>query len=141
MKSILVAAAVMALASPVFAEGDPAAGEVQFNRQCVACHVVQNDAGETLAGRTARTGPNLFGISGRSLGAVEGYRYGDAIVALGETGVVWNEDVFVSYAQNPTAYLRQALQDNRARGKMAYQVRDAQQAADIWAFLATVGIE
>ncbi|KJZ19440.1 c-type cytochrome [Loktanella sp. S4079] len=138
MKTLTVAAALTAIASAAVAEGDVAAGEQQFNRQCVACHVVRSDSGELLAGRTARTGPNLYAIDGRVLGTVEGFRYGDAIVDLGATGVRWNEDVFVAYVQNPTGYLREALDDRRARGKMAYQVRDAQQAQDIYAYLRAV---
>ena len=141
MKSISVAATLAALATSAFAEGDVAAGEEQFNRQCVACHVVRNDEGEVLAGRTARTGPNLFGIEGRALGSVDGFRYGDAIVTLGEAGTTWSEETFVAYVQNPTGYLRDALDNNRARGKMAYQVRDAQQAADIYAYLVAVSAE
>ncbi|MDO6590489.1 cytochrome C [Loktanella sp. D2R18] len=138
MKTITLAATLAALASPVLAEGDAAAGEQQFNRQCVACHVVRDDAGEVLAGRNARTGPNLYGIDGRVLAAIEDFRYGDALVALGETSATWDEESFVAYVQNPTAYLREATGDGRARGKMAYQVRDAQQAADIYAFLGTL---
>ena len=141
MKSISVAATLAALATSAFAEGDVAAGEEQFNRQCVACHVVRNDEGEVLAGRTARTGPNLFGIEGRALGSVDGFRYGDAIVTLGESGTTWSEETFVAFVQNPTGYLREALDNNRARGKMAYQVRDEQQAADIYAYLVAVSAE
>jgi cytochrome c len=141
MKIITIAATLAAFASPVLAEGDAAAGEEQFDRQCVACHVVRDDAGEVLAGRSARTGPNLYAIEGRVFGAVEDFRYGDAIIALGEAGTAWDEESFVAYVQNPTAYLREATEDRRARGKMAYQVRDPQQAADIYAFLATFGAE
>jgi cytochrome c len=141
MKTITIAATLAAFASPVLAEGDAAAGEEQFDRQCVACHVVRDDAGEVLAGRSARTGPNLYAIEGRVFGAVEDFRYGDAIIALGEAGTAWDEESFVAYVQNPTAYLREATEDRRARGKMAYQVRDPQQAADIYAFLATFGAE
>ena len=139
MKAMTIAATLVAFASPALAEGDVAAGEQQFNRQCVACHVVRDDAGAVLAGRSARTGPNLYGIDGRTLGAIVDFRYGDAVVALGETGATWDEASFIAYVQNPTAYLRDATGDGRARGKMAYQVRDPQQAADIYAFLATFG--
>lgn len=137
MKNFTMLAALAAMASPAFAEGDVAAGEEQFNRQCVSCHIVQNANGEVLAGRTARTGPNLFGLAGGKIGAVEGFRYGDSIIALGEAGAVWDENSFVAYVQNPTGYLREALDDSRARGKMAYQVRDEGQAEDIYAYLAT----
>ena len=143
MKKFALAAALSVLAAPAFAEthastqGDAAAGEEQFNRQCVACHVVQNDAGEVLAGRNAQVGPNLYGVAGRTLGSVPDYAYGDAIVALGETGEIWTEENFVGYVQDPTGWLREKLDDRRARGKMAYQVRDEAQAYDLYAFLAT----
>ncbi len=60
------------------ASGDAAAGEEAF-QQCISCHVVVNDAGETLAGRNAKTGPNLYGIAGGAIGAVEDFRYGNGI--------------------------------------------------------------
>ena len=144
---LLSIAAVAVLAGPAFADGhtssqgDAAAGEEQFNRQCVACHVVQDAAGEVLAGRNAKTGPNLFGVAGRTLGTVEGFRYGDSIVELGETGFGWTEESFVGYVQNPTDWLRNELDDRRARARMAYQVREEAQAYDLYAFLATFAAE
>lgn len=144
MKTISIAAVLGLLAAPAFAEshamefqGDAAAGEEQFNRQCVACHVVQNDDGEVLAGRNAKTGPNLYQVAGRTLGSVEGFRYGDPIVELGEAGAIWTEANFVGYVQDPTDWLREKLDDRRARGKMAYQVRDEGEAYDLYAYLAT----
>lgn len=143
MTKLKLAAAFAILASPALADGhastqgDVEAGEQQFNRQCVACHVVADAGGNVLAGRNAKTGPNLYGIAGRQLGSVDGFRYGDSIVELGETGEVWTEESFVGYVQNPTGWLREKLDDRRARGKMAYQVRSADDAYDLYAFLAT----
>ena len=143
MKKFTIATAFAVLSAPAFADGhaatvgDAAAGEEQFNRQCVACHVVADASGEVLAGRNARTGPNLYGIAGRQIGAVEDFRYGDAIVELGEMGTVWTEESFVGYVQDPTGWLRETLEDRRARGKMAYQVRQEDQAYDLYAYLAT----
>jgi cytochrome c len=139
-------AAVMAItAAPVLAEshasGDSANGEAIFNRQCVSCHVVQNEAGEVLAGRNAKTGPNLFHAVGRQPGTYPDFAYGDAMVAYGETGVVWEEENFVGYVQDPTDFLRTALDDRRARGKMAFQLRSATDAADVYAYLATFATE
>ncbi|MGJ8612045.1 MAG: c-type cytochrome [Octadecabacter sp.] len=139
MSKFIYAVAAAAFAAPALAEGDAAAGEQQFNRQCVACHIVADENGDVLAGRSARTGPNLYGIAGRQLGAIEGFRYGDAIIDLGETGATWNEAGFVAYVQDPVGWLRAELDDNRARGKMAYRVRNEQDALDIYAFLATLG--
>ncbi|MGR3465118.1 c-type cytochrome [Limimaricola sp.] len=114
---------------------DIANGEVQFGRQCVACHVVRDPEGRVLAGRNARTGPNLHGLEGRVMGSVEGFRYGDALDEMQARGVTWNEERFLGYVQDPTAWLRAELDDRRARGKMAYRVRDPQDAADIYAYL------
>lgn len=145
MKKMTLVAAFGLLAAPAFAEshmaelqGDPAAGEEAFGRQCVACHVVVNDEGETLAGRNARTGPNLYGVAGRQVGSVEDFRYSDDLVQVGAEdglGWEWNEERFVSYVQDPTGWLREVLESRRARGKMAYQVRDEQEAYDLYAFL------
>lgn len=132
--------ALALLGTPVLAqEGDVAAGETAFARQCVSCHVVEDPSGEVLAGRTARTGPNLYGLAGRVPGSVEGYAYSDAMVAYGATGAVWEEAAFVPYVQDPTGFLRDALEDPRARGKMAYRVRDEGDARDLWAYLAAFG--
>lgn len=147
MKKFTIAAAFAVLAAPAFADGhastqgDAAAGEEQFNRQCVACHVVADASGEVLAGRNAKTGPNLYGLGGRALGSVEGFRYGDSIVELGEAGTVWTEETFVGYVQDPTQWLRDTLDNRRARGKMAYKVREEAQAYDLYAFLSTFAAE
>lgn len=142
MTKFIYAVAATMLTTPVFAQGNEAtgdaeAGETLFNRQCVACHVVSNADGEVLAGRNARTGPNLFNLAGRSLGAMDGFRYSDPIVELGAAGEVWTEEGFVAYVQDPTSWLRETLGDDRARGKMAYRVRDSEDAVNIYAFLAT----
>lgn len=135
-------------------EADVANGESEFARQCVSCHVITDESGEVLAGRAGRTGPNLHGVIGRQPGTVEDFRYSDAIAAYGElapaddktgtapTGdeletVVWANDNTAAYLQDPTSFLREALDDPRARSKMAYKVRDEQTAVDITAYLAT----
>ena len=101
MKNFTIAAALAILAAPAFAQdltttlGDAANGEEQFNRQCVACHMVADADGNVLAGRNARTGPNQYGLIGRVLGSNEDFKYSDGLVALGEAGEVWNEANFV----------------------------------------------
>jgi len=123
------------------ASGDAAAGEEAFG-QCVTCHVIVDAEGETIAGRNARTGPNLYGVVGRTAGVVEGFRYGNSLVEAGEAGLVWDEASFVAYVQDPNGFLREYLDNRRARGKMAYQVRGADaatEAANLYAYLASVG--
>ncbi len=144
MTKLALSAAFALIAAPAFAQdmvGDAAAGETEFGRQCVTCHIVANDDGEVLAGRNANIGPNLHGVVGRQPGSVEDFRYGDALVALGETEVVWTEETLAAYVQDTTGYLRAELDDPRARSKMTYKVRDEQTALDISAYLATFSPE
>jgi cytochrome c len=138
MKYLTLAAGLALTAAPAFAEGDVAAGEEAFNRQCVSCHVIVSDTGEEIAGRGSETGPNLYGVVGRTPGSYPDFEYGDDMIAYGETGVVWEEATLVAYLQDPTDFLREALDDRRARGKMAFQVRDEEDAINIYAYLASV---
>ena len=141
MTKFSMAIAATFLAVPAFAEshasGDPAAGADAFS-QCQACHVVRNDAGETLAGRNAKSGPNLWAIAGSKAGAVEGFRYGKSIVEAGEAGLVWDEANFVAYVSDPTGFLRTYLDDSKARGKMSFRVRKEEDAVNLYAYLASL---
>ncbi|WP_113910786.1 c-type cytochrome [Roseovarius dicentrarchi] len=137
-------AAALLLSAPAFAatdgesaapSGDIAAGEAAFAKQCVTCHVVKTDDGETLAGNRAVVGPNLYGITGGPVAAVEGFRYGKPMVEAGETDVIWDEENFVAYVQDPSDWLKTTLDTNKARSKMAWKVRDPQEAADLYAYL------
>lgn len=139
MRLILTALAISSLSAPAFA-GDIEAGARTFN-QCQTCHVVQNDAGEVLAGRNSKTGPNLYGLPGRVVGGLEGFAYGDSIVAVGAAGQVWDEENFVEYVQDPAKYLKTKLGDDKARSKMAFKVRNADDAANLWAFIASLSPE
>jgi len=143
MKTLNIAAALTLLAAPAFADGhaatgDAAAGQEQFERQCVSCHVIADADGNVLAGRAAKTGPNLYGMAGKQPGAVEGFRYGDDLVAYGEAGNVWVEETFVAWIMDPTGFIREATENRRARAKMSYKVRDEQQAKDIYAYVASI---
>lgn len=132
------------LATPVAAQdaaGDADAGEALFDRQCTACHVVRNEQGEVLAGRNAKTGPNLHGVVGAAPGSQHEFAYSRSLVAYGESGATWGEDNTVEFVQDPTGHLREALDDPRARSKMAYKVRGEEGALDIYAFLATFSAE
>lgn len=137
MRLALAIGAVVALSPVAAMAGDPAAGATAFNSQCATCHVVTNEAGEVLAGRNGRQGPNLYGVIGRQAGIIEGFRYGASIVEAGTAGLVWDEETFVAYVQNPNTFLRTYLNNNRARGNMSFQVRNEATARDLYAFLAT----
>ena len=142
MKLTVTIATMAMLAAPAFAEshvsGDASAGESVFN-QCQACHVVKNDEGETLAGRAGRTGPNLYGIEGRTAGSVEDFRYSGSMVDAGDAGLIWDEENFVAYVQDPTGFLRTYLDDSGARGKMAFKLRSEDDAKNVYAYIVSLG--
>jgi cytochrome c len=138
MKNLTLAAALALMSAPAFAEGDAAAGEEAFGRQCVTCHVIVDAAGVEIAGRGADTGPNLYGVIGRIPGTAADFEYGDDMVEYGGQGIAWDEATFTAYVQDPTDFLREVLDNRRARGKMAFQVRSEEEAADIYAYLVSV---
>ncbi|MGY6547583.1 MAG: c-type cytochrome [Roseinatronobacter sp.] len=116
--------------------GDVEAGASAFTSQCQNCHNVVNEAGDVLAGRpNIRTGPNLYGVLGRQAGT-EDFRYGASLVEAGEAGLVWDEANMVPYLVDPTSFLRETLDNNRARSQMSFRVRDEATAENIIAFLA-----
>ncbi|WP_342707407.1 c-type cytochrome [Jannaschia pohangensis] len=139
IRSLTIAAAVL-VAAPAFADGhlaatgDAAEGESAF-RQCQSCHVVENGDGEVLAGRNGRTGPNLYGVVGRTAGTVEGFAYSDLMIAAGEAGMIYDEANFVPYVMDPTEHLREASGES-GRGKMSFKVRKEEDAINLYAFLA-----
>ena len=141
MKFAIACATTVLLAAPAFADahlaatGDAAAGEKAF-RQCQSCHVVQGPDGEILAGNAAQTGPNLYGVVGRTAGSVEGFRYSDLMLAAGEAGMIYDEANFVPYVMDPTAHLQEVSGDTSGRSKMSYKVRKEEDAVNLYAYLA-----
>jgi cytochrome c len=121
------------------ASGDAAAGESNF-RQCTTCHGIASPDGDVIH-RVMPTGPNLWGVAGRTAGAQEDYRrYSNAMQAAGEEhGIVWTEENFVAYVNDPTGYLREVTGDDRARSNMNHRLRGS--AEDLYAYLAQFGPE
>ena len=72
-------------------------GENVF-KKCKACHQV----GE---GAKNRTGPELNAIVGRTVGAVEGFRYSPPMADLGATGAAWTPESLAEFLANPKGYL------------------------------------
>jgi cytochrome c len=111
-------------------------GERLF-RDCTICHSVVDETGTAIV-RGGRTGPNLYGVIGRHAGSVPGFHYSSSMAEAGRRGLRWNEADFVVYVRDATAFLRDRLDAPDARGKMAYKLRDADKARDVWAYLEHV---
>jgi cytochrome c len=139
---LTIAAFTLALAgAPVLAQdaptGDAEAGAKVFNK-CQTCHVIVNDAGEVLAGKAGKTGPNLHAMPGRLAGTYPEFKYGESIVALGATGFVWNEADFVSYLADPAKFLKEKTGDTKAKSKMSFKLGKEDEAKNVWAYIVSL---
>ena len=109
----------VAIASGTAWAGDPAAGKTVF-RKCSACH--------SLEPGKKKVGPSLHGVSGRTAGTLEGFRYSKAMKAYGESGVVWTEATLDTYLAAPRKVVKGT--------KMAFPgLKTEKQRADVIAYL------
>ena len=132
MKSLLTAAFVLC-AAPVFA-GDAAVGEKEFNK-CKSCHGLTAADG-TVVVKGGKTGPDLFGIVGKQVASDDSFKYGDGIIAVGATGMVWDEASLAAYMTDPAVWLKDQTGDAAAKSKMTFKLRA--KAEDVAAYLATM---
>ncbi|PTQ71410.1 c-type cytochrome [Celeribacter persicus] len=123
------AAALLATSAAAVA-GDPDKGAKDFNK-CKACHMIVSDAGETIV-KGGKTGPNLYGVIGRPVASYPDFKYGDGILAVGATGMVWTEELITEYAVDPTKFID--THGGSGRSKMTFKLKDA---SDVVAYLAT----
>ena len=135
MKKLAIMAAVAALtATPVFAEGDIEKGEKAF-KKCKACHLIASE--DEVLFKGGKTGPNLYGIVGRTMGSQEGFKYGTGLVAANEAGLVWDEEALTTYVVNPKVFVQEVTGDSGVKSKMTFKLKKG--GEDVAAFLASVG--
>jgi len=84
----------MGLATPTLADGDAAAGKKVF-RKCMACHQLKEGVN--------RVGPSLHGVIRREAGAVDGFKYSDAMKG---SGVTWTQENLDAYLENPRKFVK-----------------------------------
>lgn len=136
MLKYLVAAAIAVSANSAMAAGHVAEGEKITAKKCKACHMISD--GDNVILKGGRTGPNLFGVIGRQAGTEEGFKYGDDLVAAGEAGLVWDEQTLSDYIADPRAFLREYLDDGKAKSRMSFKLRKDDERAAVAAYLASI---
>ena len=75
-----------------------AAGEKVF-KKCKSCHQVG-------AGAKNRSGPQLNGLMGRAIGAVDGFKYSNVFQAALDEGRVWDEASLAEFLTKPKEYMK-----------------------------------
>ncbi|MEM9434280.1 MAG: cytochrome c family protein [Pseudomonadota bacterium] len=104
----------------VLASADPAKGEKVFAK-CKACHKLENGANGT--------GPHLFGVVGRTIGAEAGFGYSGAMAAVAE---FWTPENLNGFLESPKGW---------APGtKMGFAgLKKVDDRANLIAYLETIG--
>ncbi len=129
------------LSTQAMAAGDPAKGEMLYNR-CSSCHAIIKDDEVLVKGGI--TGPNLYGVVGRVAGTETDYLNGserlpigmftDDMIRAGQEGLVWTEDTIAAYSKDPIGFIKAYLNDDTARPNMSIKLKTG--AEDIAAYLA-----
>jgi len=131
--STILVSAGLALSSPAFAEGDIEAGKKTF-KKCKSCHMIAD--GDNVILKGGKTGPNLYGIIGKAAGTQEGFKYSKSLLAAAEAGLIWDEEQFSTFVQNPSKHLKAYLDDSKAKSKMTLKLKKGME--DVYAYLASV---
>lgn len=76
---------------------DAAAGEKVFTK-CKVCHIADEDKN--------KVGPSLHGVMGRTAGTHPDFKYSEAMVAAGKSGVKWDEPTLTTYLHDPKAMVK-----------------------------------
>ncbi len=124
---LLLGLALALSAGQALAAGDAGKGEKVF-KKCKACH--------SLAGGKNKVGPSLAGIVGRKAGSAAKYKYSKSLKAAAAKGLTWDEASLGKYLANPKTYLREYLDDKKAKSKMAFKLRKDGDRDNVIAFLA-----
>jgi cytochrome c len=121
LMTAIVAVGLIQLSAGAALAADPVAGEKAY-AVCKACHQVGETAKNVI-------GPKLNGVVGSPAGAVEGFKYSDA---LKNSGLTWDEATLAEYLKNPKAKVPGT--------KMAFAgLKDDTKIADVIAYLGQFG--
>ena len=113
----IFALSILPALSAASAETGDAGRGAQVYQRCMSCH--SPDAN--------KVGPVHRGVVGRRAGSVAGFQYSDA---LRNAGFVWDEDHLDKWLTDPQALVPGA--------RMFFKLSDAQQRADVIAYLKTL---
>jgi cytochrome c len=97
--------------------GDVQRGMALYQARCTACHAIDSN----------RTGPAHRGVVGRRVGSLAGYKYSDE---LAQSRLRWTPQTLNTWLEDPEELV--------PGQRMGFQVENAQERADLIAYLATL---
>ena len=124
----LTAVSICFMAHTVTGQAQDAEAGEQVFRKCAACHKVGNGARNGV-------GPVLNNVVGRTAGSYEGYNYSRTLQAAGDAGLVWDAEKISAYISDPRAFMKDFLDDPKAKPKMTFKLKDEQDRLDVIAYL------
>ena len=137
LRIVLLAAGIVSAAGAANAQtaGDAAEGEAVF-KKCQTCHRIGEGAKNLV-------GPVLTGVLGRKAGTAEGFNYSALNKSTGENGLVWTDELLVTYLEDPNAFLKKFLTDKGKEDlavgatKMVFKLADETERRNVTAYLKT----
>ena len=97
--------------------GDVQKGAALYQQHCTACHAIDSN----------KTGPAHRGVVGRRVGSLRGYKYSSELAA---SRLRWTPQTLNKWLADP--------EDLVPGQRMGFQVENAQERADLIAYLATL---
>lgn len=118
-RSALIRAAALGFAVGVmlWSAGNREQGQQLFNQMCTGCHALDSE----------KEGPRLRGVFGRAAGAVHGFPYSEG---MKKVKLVWDDASLDKWLTDPAGVV--------ADNDMAFRLENAEQRADIIAYLKTL---
>ncbi|MGB0506122.1 MAG: c-type cytochrome [Pikeienuella sp.] len=136
MRFFALLALALTLTTNAFADSDVEKGKAIVHKKCKICHSIINGDEVILKGQTV--GPNLYGVFGRQAGVYPDFDYSDSIVEAGEQGLVWSAETLDGFLIQTRDYMRARLNDDKARSRMSYFIKNPDDRRVIAAYLATL---
>ena len=99
------------------AQGDVPRGAALYRERCTACHNIDSN----------KIGPAHRGVMGRRIGSLPGYKYSDE---MARSRLRWTPQTLNAWLEDPEELV--------AGQRMGFQVDNAQDRADLIAYLATL---